>query len=141
MRQQGRVVLQHLLCKGPREPLFWSHISRSFVSARAATSARCFTSTGSSHADIPAAAPAAREVMRYDVLIVGAGPAGLSAAIRLKQVETCSPFHTNLLICTHQHSKHMLHVEHTHNIARESLLPAMAYLQHSNLGVVFMHMI
>ena len=28
-----------------------------------------------------------REAMEYDVLIVGAGPAGLSAAIRLKQLE------------------------------------------------------
>src|ERR1700735_207807 len=35
---------------------------------------------------MPAPAQSPRDVMEYDVLIVGAGPAGLSCAIRLKQL-------------------------------------------------------
>ena len=35
----------------------------------------------------------AREAMKYDVVIVGAGPAGLTTAIKLKQIDA------NLNIC------------------------------------------
>lgn len=45
---------------------------------------RCMSS-GLASKDIPGRRPD-REKMEYDVLIVGAGPAGLSAAIKIKQV-------------------------------------------------------
>lgn len=40
---------------------------------------------------------AEREAMAYDVLIVGAGPAGLAAAIKVKQL--CETTGKNLSVC------------------------------------------
>lgn len=45
----------------------------------------------------PEAAPEPREALAYDVAIVGAGPAGLAAAIRLKQL--CSTAEKELSVC------------------------------------------
>ena len=49
------------------------------------------------HAEVSAAGAAPREVMDYDIAIVGCGPAGLSAAIRVKQ--RCLEANQDLSVC------------------------------------------
>src|SRR5262245_48817704 len=71
-------------------------LERSVESGRPRLSARAFHETPMTHEGPPAAVTSgtpmnaealpAREVMEFDVAIVGAGPAGLAAAIRLKQL-------------------------------------------------------
>jgi hypothetical protein len=60
-------------------------LGRRWLAADAAPPAQAAGPSGGAEAAPPATA-AARETMSYDALIVGAGPAGLSAAIRLKQL-------------------------------------------------------
>ena len=60
-----------------------------------APTVRFFSDDGSGEDDNPLTAP--REAMPFDVLIVGGGPAGLAASIRLKQL--CAEKGKDLSVC------------------------------------------
>ena len=60
-----------------------------------ASTVRFFSDDGSGGDDDPLTAP--REAMPFDVLIVGGGPAGLAASIRLKQL--CAEKGKDLSVC------------------------------------------
>ncbi len=60
-----------------------------------APTVRFFSDDGSEEGDDPLTAP--REAMPFDVLIVGGGPAGLAASIRLKQL--CAEKGKDLSVC------------------------------------------
>jgi NADPH-dependent 2,4-dienoyl-CoA reductase/sulfur reductase-like enzyme len=70
------------LCGGRR----WLR-SAAFAWLNGTSNLECASSAAQARA-LSTSAPAEREQLSSDVLIVGAGPAGLAAAIRLKKVRT-----------------------------------------------------
>ena len=79
MRLLSEAALQHWLARCA------PHL-RALRVAAAYSSSSSASSSSSSGLSSAVASPG-RDSMKYDVCIVGAGPAGLSAGIKLKQVE------------------------------------------------------
>lgn len=76
-------------------------LSSSLFHPKNSIAVRAFTSTSTDDDPLPE-----REVMSFDVLIVGGGPAGLAAAIRIKQL--CQEKNQDLSVCIIDKGRYVL---------------------------------